>query len=93
MEYALGTSPKLPDGSQFLPLVSNGVFTVSYPLSKSAVDVSLTPEWSTNLVTWLAGTNYFQIVNVADQITSQIITIQPASPTVSGFFRFRVTRR
>ncbi len=93
MEYALGTSPRLLDGNQFVPSTSNGVFTVTYPLSKSAVDVSLTPEWSTNLVTWLTGTNYFKVVNIEDQMTNQIITIQPVSPAASGFFRFRVTRQ
>lgn len=93
MEYALGTLPKTADGNQFSPAASNGMFNVSYPLSKSAPDVELMPEWSTNLVTWLAGTNYFEVVNVTDQVTNQIITIRATTPAASGFFRFRVSRR
>jgi hypothetical protein len=92
LEYALGTSPKTAEGNPFSPASANGIFTVSYPLSKSAVDVALTPEWSTDLVTWLTGTNYFQIVSVTDQVTNQIITIRPTAPSASGFFRFRVSR-
>ena len=91
MEYALGTSPKIVEANPFFPGVSNGLFTVTYPLSKSAVDVMLTPEWSTNLLTWQAGTG-FQIVNITDQITNQIVTISATAPAASGFFRFRVTR-
>ena len=93
MEYALGLSPKTADANPFSPAVSNGIFTVSYPLSKSAVDVALTPEWSTNLVAWLAGTNYYQVVNVADQVTNQIITLRATTPATNGFFRFRVMRK
>ena len=93
MEYALGISPKAANANPFSPAAGNGIFTVSYPLSKSAVDVALTPEWSTNLVSWLAGTNYYQVVNVADQVTNQTITIQAATPAANGFFRFRVLRK
>ena len=92
LEYALGTLPKLAEANPFSPRASNGLFTVSYPLSKAAVDVALTPEWSTNLVPWLPGTNYFQVVSVIDQITNQIITIRTTTPAPSGFFRFRVSR-
>jgi hypothetical protein len=92
MEYALGTSPKRANVNPFIPAVSNQIFTVSYPVSKTAVDVTLTPEWSTNLLTWQTGTNYFQIVNITDQIAQQIVTIQATSSAPSGFFRFRVSR-
>jgi hypothetical protein len=93
MEYALGTSPKTWDASHFLPSLSGGRFLVTFPLSKSALDVLLTPEWSTNLVTWQSGTDIFEVANVTDQVTNQIITIRPAIPADAGFFRFRVERR
>jgi len=93
MEYALGSSPKTSDGSSFSLAMTNGMFTVSYPLSKSAVDVVLTPEWSTNLVAWVAGSNYFQVVNVSETLTNRIITLGATTPAASGFFRFRVARQ
>ncbi len=93
MKYALGLNPNMAEANPFIPVVTNGIFTVSYPLSIAAVDVALTPEWSTNLVTWLPGTNYYQVVNVTSSLTNQIITIQPTAPAASGFFRFAVQRR
>lgn len=93
MEYALGTLPKTAEANPFLPGASNGLFTVSYPLAKAAVDVVLTPEWSTNLLTWQTGTSYFQIVSVTDQATNQIVTIRATTPAAAGYFRFRVSRR
>ena len=69
-----------------------GVFTVSYPLAKAATDVAVIPEWSTNLVTWLTGTNYFQVVNLADQTTNQVITIRATLSVSPSFFRFRGVR-
>lgn len=93
MKCVLGLNPNTAAANPFVPVFTNGIFTVSYPLSIAAVDVALTPQWSTNLVTWLAGTNYYQVLNVADQVTNQIITIQPTTPAGSGFFRFGVLRR
>jgi len=91
MKYVLGLNPNTADVNPFVPVFTNGIFGLSYPLSKAAVDAVMTPEWSTNLQNWQAGTG-FQIVNVTDQITNQIITIRATTPAASGFFRFRVTR-
>jgi hypothetical protein len=91
-EYAMGTLPKLAEANPISPRASNGLFSVSYPLSKAAVDVSLTPEWSSNLFTWLSGTNYLKVVSVLDQVTNQIITLQPVAPAPSGFIRFSAWR-
>lgn len=51
MKYALDLNPNTANANPFIPMVTNGVFTVSYPLSTAAVDVILTPQWSTNLAT------------------------------------------
>ena len=91
-EYAMGTLPKLAEANPISPRASNGLFSVSYPLSKAAVDVSLTPEWSSNLFTWLSGTNYLKVVSVLDQVTNQIITLQPVAPAPAGFIRFSASR-
>jgi hypothetical protein len=93
MKYALGLDPNTPEANPFIPAVCGGAFTVTYPLATSAVDAALTPQWSTNLMTWWSGTNYFQILNVADQITNQLVTIQPTAAASSGYFRFSVSRR
>ncbi len=93
MKYALGLNPNVAAPNPFVPVVTNGLCAVSYPLSTAAVDVALTPLWSTNLVTWLTGTNYVRVVNVSSQATNQIFTLQPAAPGASGFFRFQVMRR
>jgi hypothetical protein len=91
MCHAQEPPPKIAEANPFFPGVSHGLFTVTYPLSKAAVEVMLTPEWSTNLLTWQAGTG-FQIVNVTDQITNQIVTIRAPTPAALGFFHVRVTR-
>jgi hypothetical protein len=93
MKYALGLNPNTADANPFVPAVSNGIFSVTYPLADAASDVTVIPEWSTNLVTWVSGTNYVWQVSVTDNGTSQTVTISPAAPAVSGFFRFEVLRR
>ena len=93
MKYALGLNPSTACANPFIPSVANGTFTVTYPLSDTAADVVLTPQWSTNLVTWLSGTNYFQVINVTNQATNQIITIEAVPQGPFGFIRFEVSRR
>jgi len=93
MEYALGLKPGSVDTTPFAATFTNGIFTVTYPLSDAATDVSLVPEWSTNLATWLSGPNYIQQINQTDNGSTQTITITRAAPSNSGFFRFHVSRR
>ena len=93
MKYALGLNPNTADVNPFVPAVSNGIFSVTYPLADAASDVAVIPGWSTNLVTWVSGTNYIWQISVTDNGTRQTVTISPATPAVSGFFRFGVLRR
>ena len=93
MKYALGLNPNTADVNPFVPAVSNGIFSVTYPLADAASDVAVIPGWSTNLVTWVSGTNYIWQISVTDNGTRQTVTISPAAPAVSGFFRFGVLRR
>ncbi len=93
MKYALGLNPNAIAANPFVPFVSNGVFNLTYASSLAASDVSVTPQWSTNLLNWLPGTNYYRTVSVVWQSTNQIITLQPSASAPSGFFRFGVSRR
>ena len=90
LEYALGLSPKSADGNPLTPTVTGGVFSMSYPQSKSAVDVALTVEWSPDLKTWHSG--YAQPVNVLDQVTNRVVTVQAPATNGVGFFRLRAVR-
>ena len=92
MKYALGLDPNVTEPNPFLPASGSGLFTITYPLSVSAPDVSLGYDWSTNLLDWVSGLNMFQQLNVTDQVTNQIITIGTAASTPSGFIRFHATR-
>jgi len=94
LKYALGLNPNTAAANPFHPAATNGIFTVSYAQSSTAPDVALTPFWSTNLVTWLPGTNNFSVVNITDQGTKQIITLAPNLPGgAAGFIRFQAWRR
>ena len=75
--------------------VTNGYFSISFPVLKSATDVALTPEWSEDLVTWQSGPAFFQQVNQLDAGATQLITLQataPVSQSGRGFFRLRASR-
>jgi hypothetical protein len=93
IEYALGLPPKTANPNPFTPSLSNGAFSITYPLSDTAADVSLTPAWSTNLLNWFSGANYFQITTQSDDGSVRVVVcrpLQPAPPT--AMFRFSATR-
>ncbi len=95
MEYALGLPPKTANANPFMPSVHNGYLTITYTKSKSATDVTLTTDWSTDLVSWQSGPTYVQQTSLVDQGATQLITVQattPVSPGHGGFLRLRVTR-
>jgi hypothetical protein len=93
LKYALDLDPNSAEPNPFVPAASNGLFTVTYPVSASASDVALGIEWSTNLVNWVPGATVFQKLNVTDQVTNQIITIGAPAATPAGFIRFSATRQ
>ncbi len=93
MKYALGLSPWSADANPFSPSASNDVFTVTYSLADSATDATVIPEWSTNLMTWLSGTNYIQEMDSTDDGIRRTMTIRATTPSSSGFMRFSVLRR
>jgi hypothetical protein len=80
LEYAFGLDPALTDSNPF------GAF--GYQLSETAIDVEVTPEWSTNLTSWVPATN--QAATVYDDGLTQGIVLEPGG--ASGFFRLRARR-
>ena len=92
MEYALGLSPRTANASPFTPLVNNGLFEVSCPLSDAAIDVTVTPEWSPDLINWITGNNYVQSAIQSDDGTMRVVIWRPVQPAANGFLRFRVER-
>ena len=93
IEYAVGLAPNTANANPFSPWVTNGIFTITYPQSKTALDVVITPEWSTNLATWISGPAIFQTVAITDQVTNQLITLRANFPAPTGFIRWRVARQ
>jgi len=95
IKYALGLPPQIADANPLAPTMSNGVFTLTYPQSTAATDVSLDVEWSPDLKSWYSGAAYVQPVNILYQATNNIVTMQTGVVGVTnaaGFFRFQATR-
>jgi hypothetical protein len=93
VKYALGLNPNLPAPNPFAPAVANPMFTVTYPLSLSATDVSLGYQYSTDLLNWVPGATQFQALSTNFQVTNQWITIGSTATNPIGFIRFYGTRR
>jgi FAD dependent oxidoreductase len=93
MDYALGLSPKVFNTNPFMPSVSSGLLGATFSLSDSAVDVAVTPEWSTNLTTWLSGPAYLQMQTLNDDGTNRTVYWRAMQPTANGFIRFRAQRQ
>ena len=88
IKYTLGLPPKIASPFPFSPKMQNGNFTLTYPRSKSAVDVALIFSWSTDLLNWFPGSNYLSQILTVDQVTNQIITLQATTPsTTTGFVK------
>ena len=93
LKYALGFAAKTPAADPFIPAETDGLFTVTFPRSTTAPDVSLLFDWSTNLVNWQPGSDLFQTLNVTDQVTNQIVTIDANAAAPSGFVRVKAARQ
>lgn len=93
LKYAMGLDPNAAAPNPFVPAASNGLFTVTFPVSTTAPDVALGYDWSTNLLDWEPGSNVLQVLNVVDQLNSQVITLGASAGTPAGFVRFNATRQ
>lgn len=95
MEHALGSNPKTADVNFFLPRVTGGFFTLTYTRSKSAIDVSLVVEQSTDLVTWQNGPAVIEELDFVDEGAIQRVTVRLAAPVSAGeksFVRLKVSQ-
>ena len=96
VEYALGLLPTAPDTNPFSPTVTNDHFQITFQKSKAATDVTLTPEWSPDLLNWFSGSPYLNETGNVDAGTIQWITMQSSSAVSSnntGYIRVRVNRK
>lgn len=90
VEYALGLSPLAFSPA---PAISreNGRFGIEYPVDSTASDVIVTPEWSSDLVTWQD--NGLLVEIVAEDASGRTLRASvPAAPSPL-FLRLRVMRR
>ena len=95
MEYALGLPPKAANLNPFNPRMENDHFTLTYTRNKSATDVSLALEASTDLISWSANPALFEQVSCVDEGNIQRITMRlsaSASSSATSYVRFRVSR-
>jgi len=95
MEFALGLSPKSPDVNPLSPRMESGFFTVTYSRLKSATDISLVLEKSTNLVSWESNPALFELVDCVDQGMRQLLTMKiaaPAGATAATYLRLKVSK-
>ena len=95
LEYALGLNPRVRSNPPALQTAAdNGVLSVTYVRSKSASDVNLVIESSTDLHTWNSGVMFTNPPEViADDGTNQTIRVtapQPSSVSQT-FLRLKVT--
>lgn len=96
VEYALGLSPVVLDVNPLSPLVTNNHFQITFQKSKAAVDVTLVPEWSPDLLSWFGGAPYFFETSNLDAGPIQWITLQSGSMVSAndaGFIRLRAFRK
>lgn len=80
IKYALGLSPKTAYRNAFNPSLHGGYFTLTFPQSTAAVDVSIALQYSTDLKTWHSGPAYFQQIGNVNQGATNIITLQATTP-------------
>ena len=94
LEYKLGLDPRNVT-AEGLPSsrIAGGYFFFTYTLNKSALDVSLDLDFSTDLVTWRESSGVLQEVEVVEGAETKTITLRgrdPISATRQGFLRLRV---
>jgi hypothetical protein len=96
MEYALGLPPKDPASTNRpYARLEAGYLTLTYTQSKSATDVTLTIEQSSDLLNWQSGPAYVQQMSCVDQGATRLITarlVTAAGTAPSGFLRLKTSR-
>ena len=96
VEYVLGLSPAVSDANPFSPVITNNSFQITFSKSKAALDVTLVPEWSPDLLNWFSGAPYLIETSNLDAGSIQWITMQSGSLVSSnnaGFIRLRAFRK
>ena len=90
LEYAMGLEPKTSSATTTVSMaLSNGVFSLSFPRLKSATDVMLTAEASSNLAGWTAITP--SQTNDLGPIEALMVQ-EHVSTNSARFFRLLATR-
>jgi hypothetical protein len=95
IKYSMGLPPLVPATNVLNPQITNGYFTLTYSRSLSATDVAITLQTSADLTNWLSGPSYFQQLNIIDQVTNQLVTVEataPVSANAKAFVRFLATK-
>lgn len=95
MEYALGLPPKVANLNPFNPRMEGEHFTLTYTRLKSATDVFLALEASTELASWSANPALFEQVSCIDEGSNLRITVRltdVANSSVTSYVRLRVSR-
>jgi len=92
LEYALGSDPRVAS-AESLPRagLADGLFTVSYPRSVEATDVSLTVESSATLEAFATATG-FSALETEPVLGVRRVTLSFPADAVTRFVRLRVAR-
>lgn len=95
MESALGSWPKSPEMDPFSPRITDGFLTLTFTRSKTASDLNLTPEVSTDLNDWQSGPAYFEWLDRMDAGAREQLSVRLKSPThvnAGAYIRLKVSR-
>lgn len=96
LEYALQLPPKVASTAG-LPIAGrdlSGALTLSYTLVKSASDITVVPEISTDLALWHTGAGYVSVQSTDQGATWSVVATSQLSPATEPrqFLRVRVTQ-
>ena len=86
LEYAMGLDPKASNpANTFSAILSNSLFTLSFPHFKPATDAPIALEVSSNLVNWSSVTTAQSV----DMGLTEVLTYQEAAFAPTRFFRLK----